>query len=310
MLVNHQNLGLLFTGFRRNFDRGVESVTPMAKMLATEIPSNTEKEEFDWLGQALGMREWLDDRVIESLGSHQYQIVNRDWEQTIGVERNKIEDDRVGVYSPMFQRMGEASALHPDELLIGLLNDGAAATSLGYDGVPFFSSAHPPLRDPVPAGHPGNQANIDSGGGGPYWYLLDLSSALKPLIFQNRKNPMFVAQNSLTDDEVFHRKRFLFGVDARYNVGYGFWQQAFASNKTLNETNVENAITAMDNLYGDNGKPLKFSPTHIVVPTTLRFAAQKIFSPDFVPSGTDGATITNIHRGTLQVIVSKHLART
>jgi phage major head subunit gpT-like protein len=308
MIVDHHSLSLLFTGFKANFKRGEELAKPMYKAVAMEIPSGTSAEEYDWLGAAEGMREWVDDRVIASLGSLQYEIVNKDWEQTIGVDRNKIEDDTHGHYSPMFQRMGEAAELHPDELCFGLFNTGLA--SLGYDGVPFFSASHPCMRNPVPASHPGVQANLHSNGSGPYWYLLDLSSTLKPIIFQSRKKRQFVAKHSLTDDNVFHQKKFLYGVDARYNAGYGLWQYAFASNRDLTEANVEAAMTAMTGLYADNGKPMNVSPTHILVPTTLQFGAKRIFAPDFVPSGTDGATITNIHRGAAQMLVSKHLART
>lgn len=308
MIVDHHNLGLLFTGFKANFSRGEELAEPMWRDVAMEIPSSTSKEEYDWLGTAEGMREWVDDRTIASIGSHQYEIENKDWEQTIGVDRNKIEDDTHGHYAPLFQRMGESAELHPDELVFGLFNSGLSG--LGYDDVPFFSDAHPCTRNPTPVGHPGNQSNLDDGGAGPYWYLADLSSTLKPIIFQNRKKRQFVAKTALTDDNVFFAKKFLFGVDARYNVGYGMWQHVYASNQELNEANVEAAITAMANLYADNGKPMKVMPTHVIVPTTLFFDAKRIFAPDFVPRGTDGATITNIHRGAMQIMMSKHLSRT
>lgn len=310
MLVNHHNLGLLFTGFKTNFRRGFELASPMWSALATEIPSSTEKEEYDWLGVAAGMRQWVGDRQIMSLGTHGFTIENLDWEQTIGVERNKVEDDRHGIYAPMFQRMGEAAALHPDELVFGLINAGREAGSIGYDEAPFFSENHLPQINPVPSSHPGAQSNLHSDGSGPYWYLADLSSQLKPILFQRRKAPQFVSKASLTDDNVFFQKQFLFGVDARYNAGYGLWQQMFASNRDLTEENVEAAITAMENLVADNGKPMNVSPTHIIVPTTLKFDARRIFAPDFVPRGSDGATITNIHRGAMEIIVSKHLDRT
>lgn len=308
MLVNHHNLGFLFTGLKATFRRGFELAKPIWPSIAMDIPSSTSKEQYDWLGVAEGMREWVDDRVITNLGTHQYEIANKDWEQTVGVERNRIEDDTHGIYAPISQRMGEAAALHPDELVFGAINTGRVG--LGYDGVPFFSASHPSTSHPPHPDHPGVQANLDSGGSGPYWYLADLSSQLKPLIYQRRKAPQFVSKTSLTDDNVFFQKKFLMGADARYNVGYGFWQQMFASNKALDEANVEAAIIAMQNLVADNGKPMKFSPTHVIVPTTLQFDAKRIFAPDFVPRGADGATITNIHRGAMSIIVSKHLDRT
>lgn len=296
MLINHSNLGILFTGFKATFSRGFELVTPMWNQVAMEIPSSTEKEEYDWLGVSPGMREWVGDRVINSLNTHGFTITNKDWEDTIGVERNRVEDDRFGVYNPVVQRMGEAAALHPDELVFGLLNDGLTET--GYDDVAFFSAAHP--HEDL-----GTASNLDSGGGGPYWYLADLSSSVKPFIYQRRKSPQFVAKTSLTDDNVFFQKEYLMGADARYNAGYGLWQQVYASNQALDETNFEAAWEAMIQLTADNGKPLNIMPTHLIVPATLHFDAKKLIEKQLISSGE-----TNIHAGSVGIIMSKFLNNT
>ena len=64
---------------------------------------------------------------------------------------------------------------------------------------------------------------------GSAWFLLCTSRPLKPLIFQERKKPKFVSKTNETDDNVFMSKQFLYGVDARGNAGYGFWQMAYGS---------------------------------------------------------------------------------
>lgn len=295
MLINHHTLGLLFTGFHSTFKKGWDLAKPIWDRVAMEIPSTTEKEEYDWLGVAPGMREWADERFIHSLRSHGFQIPNKDWEQTIGVERNKILDDRYGHYSPIFERMGSSAALHPDELVFGLLNDGINADALGYDGVPFFATTHP--NDET-----GTQSNYDAGSG-PAWYLMDMSTSMRPLIFQMRQKPQFIAKNSLTDDESFHRKRHLFGVDARYNVGYGMWQYIFRSNEALSEANFEIAWEAMSNMVAPNGKPMNIMPTHLVVPVSLAMDARRLVTAKLVGGGN-----TNIHENVVDIIVSKHLS--
>jgi len=53
------------------------------------------------------------------------------------------------------------------------------------------------------------------------WFLLCTTGEVKPVIFQLRKAPEF---NSLDDPKssyVFLKKKFLFGVDARFEVGFG-----------------------------------------------------------------------------------------
>jgi phage major head subunit gpT-like protein len=64
------------------------------------------------------------------------------------------------------------------------------------------------------------------------WFLLDVSRAIKPLIFQQRKKPEFVAMTQPTDDNVFMQKQYLYGIDGRDNAGYGLWQLAFGSTGT------------------------------------------------------------------------------
>lgn len=73
---------------------------------------------------------------------------------------------------------------------------------------------------------------------GPYltsttqWYLLDTTQVIKPFIFQQRKAPMFVSQTNMDADDVFMRGKYKFGVEARGNAGFGFWQLAYCSTGT------------------------------------------------------------------------------
>ncbi len=53
------------------------------------------------------------------------------------------------------------------------------------------------------------------------WFFLCTTSEVKPLIFQNRKNPEFAALDDPKDSFVFQNKKFLYGVDARFQVGFG-----------------------------------------------------------------------------------------
>lgn len=62
-----------------------------------------------------------------------------------------------------------------------------------------------------------------------YWFLLDLSRPIKPFIVQVVKDIDFVAKDDPTDDHVFMRNEFLYGVDCIDNAGYGLWQLAFGS---------------------------------------------------------------------------------
>lgn len=66
------------------------------------------------------------------------------------------------------------------------------------------------------------------------WHLLCTTKAIKPLIFQERKAPIFTKKDAETDDNVFFNKEFLYGTDARGNVGFSFWQLAYGSTGATN----------------------------------------------------------------------------
>lgn len=61
------------------------------------------------------------------------------------------------------------------------------------------------------------------------WHLLCTKRSLKPFIFQERKKAKFTALTKEDDANVFMRDEYLYGVDARDGVGYGFWQMAYGS---------------------------------------------------------------------------------
>jgi len=62
------------------------------------------------------------------------------------------------------------------------------------------------------------------------WFLLDLNDYIKPIIFQNRIPVTFKALDGSSDsDSAFMRDAFLYGVRARYNVGYGDWRTSVGS---------------------------------------------------------------------------------
>lgn len=47
------------------------------------------------------------------------------------------------------------------------------------------------------------------------WFLIGEVNGILPVFIQKRKEAVFVAKDSLTDDNVFHQNRFLYGTDAR-----------------------------------------------------------------------------------------------
>jgi phage major head subunit gpT-like protein len=296
MIINSPNLRTLYIAFNAAFANGLGMAPSQFDQIATSVPSTTGTEEYGWLGQFPNMREWIGDRVVNSVKNHGYSVKNKTFEVTVGVPRENIEDDTYGLFTPMMTEMGRSVAAQPDQLVFGLL--GAANTTVCYDGQYYFDTDHP-VTDAN--GVVQSQSNTIAGAN-PAWYLLDASRALKPLIFQNRKSPNFVAKANESDDNVFFQKEYVYGVDARRNVGLGFWQMAQRSQATLDEAGLTAAFTAMTTRTGDNGRPLGLRPTLLVVPPSLEFAAEKLLVAIY---GANGAS--NVFASKAKVLTSPWL---
>ena len=53
------------------------------------------------------------DREIQNISGSDYTIKNKDFELTVGVDRNAVEDDKIGLYRPSIQMLGEAAGREP-----------------------------------------------------------------------------------------------------------------------------------------------------------------------------------------------------
>ncbi|AOY43462.1 MULTISPECIES: Mu-like prophage major head subunit gpT family protein [unclassified Psychrobacter] len=141
MNVNAQTLNAIAAGLKKVYNDTFNKTESFHKKVAMVVPSSNSQETYAWLQNMPRMRKWVGDKVINKLSKQGYSIVNDDFEVTVEVKRNDIEDDNIGQYNNMSQQAGWSAKQLPDELTSELINQGQ--TSLCYDGKPFFSSAHP-----------------------------------------------------------------------------------------------------------------------------------------------------------------------
>jgi len=265
MIINSTGLAALFTGFHAAYKRGFKSFGErvMWQQIATQVPSSTESNLYGWLGHFPSLREWIGDRFIKNMKAENFTVLNRDYESTVAVDRNQIEDDRFGIFNPIFEDMGASAARHPDELLFALIVAGE--TTLGYDGQNFYDTDHPVGAT--------TDSNLDTTGAGALWTLMDTTRPLKPIVWQMRKQYQFQTFVKPNDQNVFLSKQFIYGVDARAAAAPGLWQMAFASLNTLNETNFDDYIKQMMEFVSDEGVKLGVTPNLLVAGPTNRAAA-------------------------------------
>lgn len=297
LIITPANLTLLKQGFNAAFKGAFGSAKPMWDKIAMKVPSTTGEEVYAWLGANTKLREWVGDRVYQNLKLHGYAIKNKTFESTVAVPRDAIDDDQYGVYTPLMAQMGQDAAQHPDELIFGLVALGMSTVC--YDGQYFFDTDHPVGK----SGEEASVSNYTSAGGNNPWFLLDTSKILKPFILQERRPYAFVSKTNLTDNNVFDKNEYVFGVDGRSNVGFGLWQQAYCSKAVLDATGYAAARQAMMAFKNDAGKPLGIMPNLLLVGPSNEKAALDVVTAERLANGA-----SNVYRNTAVVVTCPWLA--
>lgn len=301
MIINGATLASIFVNLKTTFNKAFDAAPSFWEQVAMLVPSGAGQNDYKWLANFPRMRKWIGDKSVKSLAGFGYTLVNDDWEATVEVDRNDIEDDQLGIYAPQAQMAGFSAKQLPDEIVADLVNgvftnlcfDGqymcdtdhavagasvsnkgtkalnastqaAAIASLGVgrtamkkfkddDGRPLNITPNillvPPALEDI-ANILANNDKLDDGKPNPYkgtikvvtdarltsdtaWFLLDTTKPVRPFIYQERKKPEFVQQIDPQADDVFMRKKFKFGAEARCAGGYGFWQLIWGSDGTV-----------------------------------------------------------------------------
>lgn len=167
------NILLLEKGLRADFvkafNNGEDPKDVMSMIMKTK--SSSDQEKYGWLGEVAQLTEWKDERKLRGLANFDYTIPNRDYESTLKIDKNVMEDDQLGNVQIRIRDLAARARTHPRKLFFDQVLRGD--TELAYDGVPFFSVSH------VESGSA--QSNIVTGtSSGPYTvaeFLVDFEAA-------------------------------------------------------------------------------------------------------------------------------------
>ena len=134
------------------------------------------------------------------------------------------------------------------------------------------------------------------------WYLLDTTRVLKPFLWQERIKPAIQNTVDDSDSHVFLKDEYLYGIRARGNAGYGFWQLASKSNEALTPENFNKVYQRMLGLKGDSGRTLRIKPNVLVVPPSLRQLAHDVVKKERLANGE-----SNINFDSVEILVCPYL---
>lgn len=141
MIINKAALDSVFRALRTLYHNAFEKIEPQWQKIAMKVPSNTKTNDYKWLSRFPKMRKWVGAKHAKAFEAHGYSVTNDDWEATVLVDRNDIEDDQLGIYGPQAEMAGQSAAELPDDIVGDLINN--AFTEVCYDGQYFFDTDHP-----------------------------------------------------------------------------------------------------------------------------------------------------------------------
>lgn len=149
---------VLEKALRADFVKSLEAAeSPEEVMpLILKVSSKSNKEKYGWLGNVPQLTEWLDERKLNGILDYNYEIANKDYEATLQVDRNSVEDDQLGAIKLRVNDLAVRAKQHPRKLLIETVVAGTS--ELCYDGQAFFSTSHV-------SGKSGTQSNLFTGTG-------------------------------------------------------------------------------------------------------------------------------------------------
>lgn len=143
MIINRANMDGLFQSYSVKFSEAQKKAQTraydnqlMVVDIALVMPVTGAATVHPWLEQIRGIKEWVGDRLISNITLGKLTVTNRDFENTVSVPRNDIEDDQYGVYTPLIGMMGaDAESLWIRLAIEALLSNGNWA-----DGNPILCS--------------------------------------------------------------------------------------------------------------------------------------------------------------------------
>jgi len=283
MLVKSDIPKLLLAGMRTEFMTSFEAAEKQYLNIATEIKSTKSEETYPWLGAVPKMREWKDERTPQGLLEHNFTVPNRDFEASIAVDRNAIEDEQYGQIEVRVKELATEAVRFFDEMAFTLMGQGTGTTGTAgtiyggvtltcYDGKAYFATNHS-------EGDSGTQSNRGS--------AALSASALQTAItamkkFKNDKGkPAHVRPNLLVvpNDLEWEAKELL---NSQYYPEEGTTTNKFASNvlKGSLDLMVNDYLTDTDNWY-------LFDTNRVVKPMILQLRQDPRFAS--LVSGTESS---------------------
>ncbi|MEL6183078.1 MAG: Mu-like prophage major head subunit gpT family protein [Myxococcota bacterium] len=267
----------LFVAYNAAFANGqLNRANLVYDQVSTEIRSTTSMEQYDWLTGIPFPREWKGARVVKGFSTRKYTITNRDFELSIGIDRNVLRDQTLDHMTriPSFQEMGRKFMVQREKDVMNVYATGTTAAQTCYDGQPLFSGAHPRKSG-------SSFSNDDSTGAEAPIFFLAMDNFIKPVIHQIRQEPNFEEDRS----QEFNTRQIVYGADDRRETAPGLWESAYRSNSAFSEALIDTVQEAASLWEDDEGEKLGVQFTHVLCPTSRMGEVMNVLNRQLINGG-------------------------
>ena len=104
--------------------------------LATQYTSTTASNHYAFMEALGGYSEWNGARQFKDIASQQFEVKNKDYEMSIKMPKNQLEDDQIGMYVDIVPAMVAGWFKKQQSLIMDVLTSNPVA----YDGTALFAT--------------------------------------------------------------------------------------------------------------------------------------------------------------------------
>lgn len=224
------------------------------------VTSNQESETHNWMKDYSQLREWVGPRIFPALEAEGLTIKNKEYEASMEIARRDIILDRLGMLDNRVKQLPEAYFRGKRKQLADLILNGHLTTGpggVGFDGVAFFSNAHPNADL-------ANQSNVAASGTALDGANFDAAVEQMELLVNHRGEPMDITPDTLViGPKLRASARSLFQIQT---TNAGGQNEYFGA---IDNIRIEQRITDNSWYLFDTSKSIKPIIEQTVVPMEL-----------------------------------------
>ena len=121
---------------------------PIFENCATYVKSESDDEDYAWIGETAQMTEFVDEVQFDGLSDTSYPLINKKYAGGLSFKRDDLNDEKTGGMRQRIMDLAARAQRHAEKQLVDALTQGdvdAAVAQNGgrdYTGEVFFNASH------------------------------------------------------------------------------------------------------------------------------------------------------------------------